>query len=87
MSDARALEEIKRLVALGHVVFTRHARQRMDERGARATDVCNALSTATSATLQTDRDNWRVDGGVDHEGDGMTVIVDIEADVIVVTLF
>lgn len=46
-----------------------------------------ALLTATEATKQDDRDNWRVGGGVDTDDDELTVIVVIEADVVVVTLF
>jgi hypothetical protein len=33
-----------------------------------------------------DRGGWRVEGGHDRDGDDLTVIVDIEADVIVITL-
>ena len=87
MSDAKALAEIKRLVQLGRVLFTGHARQRMADRGATVRDVLNALDTATDVTWQLDRQNWRVQGGTDLDGDDLTVIVDLEADVIVVTLF
>lgn len=87
MTDAEALEEIKRLVGLGRVVFTRHARERMGDRSATAGDVCEAMLTARSAAWQADRSNWRVSGGVDLDGDDLTIIVDIEADVVVVTLF
>jgi len=45
------------------------------------------LLSATSASWQHDRETWRVDGGVDGDGDDLTVIVDLEADVIVVTIF
>ena len=87
MNDARALAEIQRLARLGRIVITRHANQRMNDRGATEPDVRNALLTATAAIRQADRDNWRVEGGVDTDGDDLTLVCDIGVDVIVVTLF
>ena len=58
----------------------------MRERGAIIDDVCRALVTSTSATWQAEHLSWRVSGGVDLDGDGLTIVVDIEADVIVITL-
>lgn len=85
--DAQALAEIKRLVALNRVLYTHHAQIRMIERGARRRDVEHALLGSTSATEQHDRGSWRLTGGVDFDGDDLTVIVALEADVVVVTLF
>jgi hypothetical protein len=81
------LDEIKRLAGLGRILLRFHARQRMADRGATFGDVQRALATADRALWQPDRQNWRVEGGVDLDGDELTVIVDVEADVIVVTLF
>jgi hypothetical protein len=50
-------------------------------------DVRHALWTATAAFRQADRGTWRVEGGLDIDGDPLTLICVIEADVIVVTLF
>jgi hypothetical protein len=86
-NDARALGEIQWLARLGRIAITPHARQRMDERDASVSDVCRALRTARAALRQADRNNWRLQGGVDVDGDELTLICDIEADVIVVTLF
>ena len=86
MNDTKALAEIQRLASLNQIVYTSHALLRMDTRGASRNDVRRALITATSARRQ-DRGTWRVEGGRDLEGDDLTAIVDIEADVIVVTLF
>jgi hypothetical protein len=58
----------------------------MRERRAGLVDVRMALASATAAMTQ-DRGGWRVEGGRDRDGDDLTVIVDIEADVIVITLF
>ncbi|HET7504270.1 MAG TPA: DUF4258 domain-containing protein [Kofleriaceae bacterium] len=87
MTDAEALALIRRMVRRGDVVFTRHAQDRMDERGASTDDVCNALVTARTAAHEPDRDRWKVSGGTDLDGDALQVVVAIEADVIVVTLF
>jgi hypothetical protein len=87
VNDAKALGEIQWLARLDRIVITPHAGRRMDERGATEADVWNALVTATAAFRQADRDNWRVEGGVDIGGDDLTLICDIEDDVIVVTLF
>lgn len=86
MSDAKALAEIQRLARVNRIVYTGHALLRMDSRGASRDDVRSALITATSARQQ-ERGTWRVEGGRDLDGDVLTAIVDIEADVIVVTLF
>jgi hypothetical protein len=85
--DAEALAEIRRLARRDRIVMTAHARQRMFERGATPRDIRKALLTATTAIYQDDRNNWRLDGGVDTDGDDLMVICDLEADVIVVTLF
>lgn len=82
-----ALARIKELVARGSVRFTFHARIRMDERNASESDVCNAIQTADSAAYQAARDNYKVSGGCDHDGDPMVVIVAIEADAVVVTIY
>lgn len=88
MSDAKALEEIHRLAALpGRIRYRGHALDRMDERGATREDVRNALRSSTDATWQPDRGTWKVTGGVDLDGDDLVCAVDIEDDVIVVTIF
>ena len=86
-NDAKALAEIKRLARSNRIRITSHARRRMDERGATERDIRKALLTATAAVHQDDRRNWRVDGGMDIDGDDLMLICDIEANVIVVTLF
>jgi len=87
LSDAATLAKLKRLARLDRIVITAHANQRMGERGTCLPGVRRALLTATTAFRQADRDNWRVEGGVDNDGDALKLICDIEADVIVVTLF
>ncbi len=88
MTGTEALAEAKRLAAGNQVMFRQHARDRMNERGATVRDVINAIITATIATYQAPpRDNWKLTGGTDRDGDSMTVIVDFMADLIVVTIF
>jgi len=86
-NDAKALAQIQRLARLDQVVITSHARRRMAERDVTELDVWMALLTATAAFPQSDLDNWRVEGGRDVDGDDLTLICDLDADVIVVTLF
>lgn len=87
MIDAQALAEIQRLAQLDRIRYVRHAKERMTERSVSHEDVRRALETGTAARGQADRDNWRVSGGVDLAGDELTVVVAIEADLIVVTVF
>ncbi len=86
MSNTTVLDEIKALVARGSVRFTLHSLTRMSDRGATVDDVTNALTTSTTATSQ-DNGNYRCKGGADLDGDDLTVIVALEADVVVITLF
>jgi hypothetical protein len=87
VNDAKALAEMQRLARLGRIVITPHADERMKDRNVTTPDVREALLTARVARPQKDRNNWCVEGGVDTEGDELTLICDLEADVIVVTLF
>jgi hypothetical protein len=87
MGDAKVLAEVQRLARLDRIIVTVHARVRMAERGVTRAHLRSALVSATAAIRQPDRSNWRIEGGADNEGDDLTVIVDLEADVIVVTLF
>ena len=59
----------------------------MAERAAEPADVIRALLTALSATWQSNHGTWSVEGGIDRVGDDLTVIVAIEADLIVITVF
>lgn len=91
MNAREAYDEIRRLASKGYIRFVApHAYDRMDERGATKEDVRNALVTAHRVHRQTNpkwnADRWEVTGGVDLEGDVLRVIVEIEADVVVVTI-
>lgn len=87
MKEDDALRAIKGRVGANRVKFRRHAHDRMNERGASVDDVLFALDTATRATWQDDRENWRVSGGTDEDREPLGAIVALEDDVIVITVF
>ncbi len=84
--EAQALADIQGLASAGRIVVSRHADQRMDERGATFDDVREALVTATSCRIEP-ASRWKVEGGCDCDGDELTLVVTIELAVVVVTLF
>ena len=73
------LEEIKAAAARNNVSPSKHAKGRMRERGARAEDVLSAILTAKVAT-QGDNGCWKLSGGVDGDGDELSVVVNVECD-------
>jgi hypothetical protein len=64
-----------------------HVRKRLSERGATMKCLCRALQTAKSAFYQTENGRWRLDGGIDTDGDELTLIVEMRDEVLIVTLF
>jgi hypothetical protein len=86
MDAQEALAQIRGLAAAGRYILKSHARDRMRERGAQPGDVRQALIDAAKCVWQPDRYNWRVTGP-DLEGDDLTLAVEIEENVIVVTVF
>lgn len=83
----RALDEAKRLARGGQVWFRQHAYDRMAERNAVVADVIAAILTSTRATYQGDRDNWKLTGGADGDGEDMIVIVDFVGDLVIITIY
>jgi Domain of unknown function (DUF4258) len=75
-------------VARGRMlVYTQHALDRMARRNATRYDVRNALATCTTASASTDGPGrWKMTGGVDLDGDALSVVVALDGGVIVVTL-
>lgn len=84
-AEAEALRDIRGYAAAGRVEYTRHARQRMGERGVVREDVECALRDATRCESEP-QERWRV-YGVDRDGVDLVVVVVLEAGVLVVTLF
>ena len=56
------------------------------ERGISAQDIHAAAASATSASLQRNG-KWKIDGGVDMDGDELTLICVLVDDVFVVTAY
>jgi hypothetical protein len=72
---AELLERVKLAAKLGGLKVTRHARIRMDERGATAEDVRQAILTSSVALEQPDEGTIRLEGGADTDGVGLKVVV------------
>lgn len=43
--------------------------------------------TSTAAHYQREKDRWRLDGGVDTDGDELTMIVAFDSGLVVITVF
>lgn len=87
MTPAEAVAEARRAGTTRRFVVSLHARQRQGPRSVQLGDIAAALASATSASYQADRDTWRIDGGLDLDGDELTVIVAFEDGVVVVTVY
>jgi len=86
VDESQALAEIKRLTMLRRVSLTAHAKTRMRERGVTVRDLLAAIISATTARHE-DEHKYRVEGGIDEDGDPLTIVVAIEADLLVITIF
>jgi hypothetical protein len=85
MDEKTALETIRRAATASRIRYEYHARQRMRERGVSREDVRNALiETRTCQTSKGDR--WKVTGP-DLDEDELTVVLVIEGDLVVITVF
>jgi hypothetical protein len=86
-TPVEALAEVRRLAIAGRVQMDApHVRLRMAQRNVRARDVISALRGAKHCASGNEVDRWKVTGP-DLDNDDLTVVVVIEADVIVVTVF
>ncbi len=85
MDAATALVDIRGYAAANRIRILRHAWQRMGERGAQYEDVRHALASARRCRAA-DQGRWRVSGD-DLDGDELTLVVAIEAGVVVVTVY
>jgi hypothetical protein len=63
-----------------------HVRLRMAQRNVRANDILSALCNAASCSRGNEPNRWKV-VGPDLDGDELAVVVVIEGDVVVVTVF
>ena len=86
MTSAEVLADIRGYAAANRIRLTGHASLRMQQRGADFADVRSALMTATMCRAQ-ENGCWRVEGGVDRDGDEMTAVAAIENGVVIITVF
>lgn len=85
MTPEDALELIKEYAMFGRVYFEPHALKQMRRRGASKQDIFAVLDTAKSC-LPEEEEKWML-SGVDVVGDDLTVIVSIEGQDVIVTVF
>lgn len=87
MTPRDALAAIIEAGKTGRFSMTIHARAEAVEANATRYDVQNALVTARRALHQPDKDRWRVEGGIDLDGDELVLVVVFEGDLVVITVF
>jgi len=75
MTPTEALERAREDAKMGRVDRGPHARQRMKERNVQVEDVRRAMMSATKAAHDRENDTWKLTGGKDVDGDGLTVVV------------
>jgi len=83
--EMAALQDIRGFAEAGRVDYYDHALDRLEERGVDEEDLFNALMKAESCKAQPP-DRWKV-VGPDLDGVPLTAVVEIELDVVVVTVF
>ena len=86
MTSQEAVRLIRSLAKLERVRFSSHAEDEADRLGVAFVDVVFALAHAGGCVWQPDRDTWKVKGA-DRFGVTLVVIVEIQDDLIVVTVF
>ncbi len=85
MTPAEALAEVQGCAKYGRYRITAHAFDRMDERGITEKELVRALCNAHGCR-QEPGDKWRA-LGLDRCGDALEVIIAIEDEMIVITVF
>lgn len=87
MTPAAALLEARRIAATGIFLLTDHAQDRMVERRVTRRDIQAAIGSAAGALWQASEQTWRIEGGVDRRGDGLTVVVVLIRGMMIVTIY
>lgn len=85
MDSAEALETIWRAATAYRIQYRSHARQWMQERGITPGDVRSAL--IETHDCQENDDERRKVTGQDLEGNELTVVLVIEGDLVIITVF
>jgi hypothetical protein len=85
MGPRRARRRIRELARAGRWEFTSHALESLVDRDASVEDVFVVLTTAKACRSEPSG-RWRL-SGPDHLGEPLTLIVELHAHAVVVTLF
>ena len=80
-----ALGVIRGMARAGRIFISGHARKRMRQRQVEFRDISDALTYATTCKAQADG-SWKT-SGLDASRDELVVVVKIEDELVVVTLF
>ena len=75
MTTDEVLDAVKKASIQNKLKLTTHALNRMAERGAQRWDISHAAESATNAIYDQDRDNWRILGGKDSDGEILNFVV------------
>lgn len=86
MSCEEVLRMVRGYADAGRILLTRHARERMRERGTRWKDVRHALANAAACSDGNAPGRWII-RSADLDGDAMTLVVGLQDGVVVVTLY
>jgi hypothetical protein len=86
MTPAAALAEAKRIAATGVFFISNHAALRMRQRTVKRPDIQAAIASAVSAADQ-GNEKWLVEGGLDTQGDGLTLVVLLDGGMMIVTVY
>lgn len=90
MTPNEVLSYVAGAARLGRVSVIRHARERMQQRNLNQRDLYNALQTAKVATFDAERGyegRWLLSEGKALDGDDLDVAVELDGDVVVVTVW
>lgn len=85
VEEEEALDEIQEHARCGRVMITDHAEKRMAQRSVWEDDIYEAIATAESCEAQDDG-TWRVQGW-DFDEDELTLIIAIEGENVIITVF
>lgn len=86
--DARAREvlaTVQRAVFQGRAILTGHAQDRMAERGVSTNDLRDIAMSAKRA-VPDGKNTWLILDGIDDQGVGLTLVAEVDDDVVVITV-
>src|SRR5262245_7327517 len=84
MTADEALKQAQRLFLAGHYIISDHARRQMLARDVSPRDLRNAIVNANTCRPG-HSGRWLIEG-VDRDGDSLTVVVEIRANLMIVTV-